>query len=154
MSIPSSLEYWHWIILFFLLLSIETIGAGGFLLGGATAALVVAGVNWLLPNLDWAEQLAIFAALSLVFTVAYWYFFQRVDDRDEFPELNNRGSQLIGHYFELREDLPYGQGRVQIGDTLWKVKGNSKKTLVKGTLVVVAGCQNMTLFIEGQKGEG
>ncbi|MDP0587792.1 MAG: NfeD family protein [Candidatus Endonucleobacter bathymodioli] len=154
MNIPSSLEPWHWVILFFLLLGVETLGAGGFLLGGATAALVVAGINWLLPSFGWAEQLAIFAALSLILTVAYWYFFQKVYDRDDLPDLNNRGAQLIGRYVELNEDLPYGQGKAQIGDTLWKVKVSSKKSLFKGTFVVVTGCQNMTLLIEEQLDKG
>ena len=148
MDVLNLLEPWHWLILAFLLLAAEALGAGGFLLGSAAAALLIAAISWMLPALGWAGQFVIFALFSLVLTIAYWKMFRKVNNQSDHPELNNRASQLIGRVFELDQDIPGGQGKAQIGDTLWKVQSN--KTLLKGTQVVVVSCQGMVLFIEEQ----
>lgn len=148
MDMLDSLQSWHWLILMFLLLGAETLGIGGFLLGSAAAALLVGVVKWLLPELGWAGQLVVFAVGSLVFSVAYWKFFKKMNDSNDYPNLNNRASQLIGQYFQLDQNVLNGQGKAQVGDTLWAVQTNCKRDLAKGTTVVVVGCQGMTLMIE------
>ncbi|WP_263079069.1 NfeD family protein [Endozoicomonas sp. Mp262] len=146
MEFLNTIQPWHWLIIAFLLLGAEALGAGGFLLGSAAAAFLVAGAIGLSSDLSWAWQMALFGLFSLLFTIAYWKFFKNLNERSDHPELNNRASQLIGCIFELEQDLPNAQGRVQLGDTFWKVQAS--KPLEKGTLVAVTGSHNMTLIIE------
>ena len=89
----SSLQPWHWIVLTCALLGMEALGAGGFLLGSALASALVALILWLMPELGWSGQLLWFAGFSLLFTVAYWKLFRRVNNRSDHQQLNNRAAQ-------------------------------------------------------------
>ncbi|MET4694355.1 NfeD family protein [Endozoicomonas lisbonensis] len=146
MEFLSAIQPWHWLIVGFLFLGLEALGTGGFLLGTALAGVLLAALLWLFPGLSWSWQLVWFGLSSLVFTVAYWKLFRRVNERSDNQQLNNRAVQLVGRVVEVSEPLTHGQGRVQIGDTLWKVKAS--ETIEAGTQVVVVGADGMTLLVE------
>ncbi|MGY0215871.1 NfeD family protein [Endozoicomonadaceae bacterium StTr2] len=146
MEFFQQIEPWHWLIVMFACLGMEALGASGFLLGSAFSALLLALALWLLPDMGWAAQLIWFGIGSLVFSLAYWKFFRSINEKNDHPELNNRASQLVGHVFVLAEDLPNGQGRVQIGDTFWKVRAT--ETLTKASSVKVTGYEGMILMLE------
>ncbi|KEQ17735.1 NfeD family protein [Endozoicomonas numazuensis] len=146
MDFLNTLQPWHWLIVAFLCLGLEALGAGGFLLGSAAAAFLLAAVLWLLPETGWAWQLVWFAVGSLIFTVAYWKFFRGVNEKSDYPQLNQRAAQLIGRVVVLENDLPGGQGKIQIGDTLWSVKAVGH--LEKGCPVIITGAEGMTLLID------
>ena len=146
----SSIQPWHWLIVAFLFLGMEALGAGGFMLGSALAALLLAALLWLLPELSWGTQLLYFGGLSLLLTVAYWKLFRTVNEKsDADPQLNDRAAQLIGRVVEVSETIPHGQGRIQIGDTRWKVQAS--ETIEAGSQITVTGSEGMTLLIERYK---
>ncbi|MBO9492515.1 NfeD family protein [Thalassotalea sp. G20_0] len=145
MDIAITLEPWHWLILLFMLLGAEALGAGGFLLGSAAAAAVVALWLWLVPDMNWPIQLVMFGTGSLLLSLAYWKLFRKVNNKSDSPELNNRASQLIGRTIVLEHDLPAGQSKLAIGDTLWKVE--SDRSVAKGSKVSVTGNQGMMLLV-------
>ena len=148
MDILAVLQPWHWIVFCFLLLVFEALGAGGFLLGAAAAAAAGAQalVSWLLPGLGWPVQISSFGIMTLIFTVGWWVFFRSPGQNSHDPLLNNRAAQLVGRIVVLDSDLPGGHGRIQIGDTKWKVQAD--KTLSAGTTVVVSAAEGMTLILE------
>ena len=137
MDLLTELQPWHWVILTFLLLGLEAMGAGGFLLGAAVASIVQAVVLWLAPDMGWAMQITVFGFGTLIFTVCWWVFFRKSGQNSEELLLNNRAAQQIGRIFVLESDLPGGHGRVQLGDTLWKVE--AAESLSAGITVVVFG---------------
>ena len=149
MDFLSSLQPWHWLILTFLILGMEALGTGGFLLGIAAASAVVAGFQWLYPTMAWTTLFVIFAILSLVFTVLYWKYFRKHNEESDHPELNNRAAQLIDRIVTLEQDFPDGQGRIQLGDTLWKIR--SEKPLSKGMKVFVSDVDGMILILREQQ---
>ena len=61
------------------------------------------------------------------------------------PLLNKRAKRLIGHQFKLENDIDLGEGKVQIGDTMWHVQ--CEGSLPEGTLVEVVGTERMQLVI-------
>ena len=141
-----ALQPWHWLVVVFLLLGAETLGAGGFLLGSALAALAVSLWIWLVPTMIWPWQLMIFGVSSLVFSVAYWKLFRKVNDKSDNLKLNNRASQLVGRTVALKKDLPAGQSKLQLGDTLWTVE--SVTAVAKGRTVEVVGYRGMILSVQ------
>ncbi|AMO56464.1 hypothetical protein GZ77_06670 [Endozoicomonas montiporae] len=146
MDFLSSIQPWHWLIMGFLFLGLEALGTGGFLLGSALSGLLLAALLWLVPDLSWGWQLVWFGAGSLVLTVAYWKLFRRVNEKSDNHQLNNRAAQLVGRVVEVSETLVHGQGRVQVGDTLWKVQAS--EAIEAGAKVVVVGADGMTLLVE------
>lgn len=143
-----ALNQWHWLILGVLLLILEVLGASGFLLGLAVASLVVAGVVALGVVDSWSYQLLLFALLGIGCTVLYWRLFRSFNRYSDEPLLNDRAAQLIGRKFILAQDLDHGQGRVQVGDTLWKAEADT--TLTAGTQVEVYASEGMVIKVRAQ----
>lgn len=146
MEFFQQIEVWHWLILALLLLGGEALGAAGFMLGAVAAALVLALLVWLDMGLTWQQQISWFAGLTLVFSVVYWWRFKRFNETTEAPQLNDRAAQLVGRQFALSHDLVGGQGKQQIGDTLWKVAADGD--LTAGTQVKVVASDDMVLQIQ------
>ncbi|MBY5994049.1 NfeD family protein [Ferrimonas balearica] len=154
MAALEALEAWHWLVLGLVLLGLEALGTGGFLLGAAAAGLMLSLLLWIWPEMAWSAQLILFALATVIFTVIYWRGFRRVNQRTEQPGLNDRAAQLVGRQVVLEQDLLAGEGKIQIGDTLWRVR--CERPLAAGTRVRVVASEGMRLVIEasepGQQG--
>ena len=140
-----AMQFWHWIILAIVLIAGEALGATGFLLGAVMAALEVALITYIWPDLSWQKQLSMFAVLALLCSVWFWYRFKSFNQETDQPKLNDRAAQLIGREFALTQEMAGGQGKMQVGDTLWRVE--SETNLSVGTQVKVIGSREMVLLI-------
>jgi membrane protein implicated in regulation of membrane protease activity len=141
----NNLEPWHWLSLGLLLLGAEALGASGFLLGTAIAAFLLAIINALFSDISWQTQLILFAIAALGFSIAYWKYFKEFNNRSDHGPLNQRAASLIGRELVVEHDLTGGQGRIQIGDTFWKVKFEGQ--IDKGTRIKVVDADSMSLQI-------
>jgi len=140
----TEINAYHWLALGLLLFAAEALGAAGFLLGTAAAAVVVGVLALMIPGLGIAMELALFAIIAMVASALYLNVFR--DEQAANPDpLNHRAESLIGTEFELAEDLPNGNGRVQIGDTFWRVHADG--TLAKGARVRVIDADTMHLTV-------
>ena len=142
MSAIMELSGYHWLILGMLLLAAEALGAAGFLIGAAVAALATGIAVLLAPELATGLQLALFAVGALLATYLYLTVF-RQDQRRRGSRLNKRSAALVGHQFVLDEAITLGSGRVQIGDTFWQVE--TEADLPAGTRVQVIAAEPMKL---------
>jgi len=140
-----AMQFWHWIILAIVLIAGEALGATGFLLGAVMAALEVALITYIWPDISWQKQLSLFAVLALLCSVWFWYRFKSFNQETDQPKLNDRAAQLIGREFALTQEMAGGQGKMQVGDTLWRVE--SETNLSVGTQVKVIGSREMVLLI-------
>ena len=140
-----AMQFWHWIILAIVLIAGEALGAAGFLLGAVMAALEVALISYIWPDLSWQKQISLFALLGLLCSVWFWYRFRGFNQETDLPKLNDRASQLVGREFALTKDITVGQGKMQVGDTLWRVE--SETNLLAGTQVKVIGSRETVLLI-------
>ncbi len=140
----TDINAYHWIALGLILFAAEALGAAGFLLGTAAAALVVGILALSLPGLGIAAELTLFAVIAIAASILYIKVFR--DEQVATPDaLNHRAESLIGTEFELTRDLPGGGGRVQIGDTFWHVHSNG--SLPRGVRVRVTGADAMHLEV-------
>jgi len=137
---------WHWTALGISLLVLEALGSGGFLIGAAISAFVTAISLLLFPEQDWKYQLSLFSALAVTFTIIYLKRFKNFNEKTDQPNLNDRTSQFIGQHFTLQEDIVNGKGRIQIGDTFWKIHCDSE--LSTGTNIKVIDNEGMTLIVK------
>ena len=146
MEFFQALQAWHWLILGLVLLAAEALGAGGFVLGAAIAALLQAALVALIPDMSWQMQLTIYAFTAVILSVLYWKLFRSYNEKSDNEQINDRASQMIGRRISLPEDLASGQGKIQFGDTLWRV--SAQQPLQQGDLVEVKATQEMVLLIE------
>lgn len=150
MTIIDSLGPWLWVAIGLLILGIEIIAPSTILLWPGLAALVVGAITLLLGTENsiwpWQAQVVVFLALSLLIA---WFGKDYVKSHDleksDKPDLNNRGTQLIGETALLKEAIAEGYGRAKIGDTTWRVKGADAKA---GTRVKVVGADGSLLIVE------
>lgn len=144
----ADLGEWNWIVLGVVLLVLEILVPGVFLLWIGIAAILTGALSLQFQWLDawgWQVQVLIFLALSLVSAYVGARIMGKPDgsDTDE-PLLNRRAEQLVGRTATLEEPIVDGYGRIRLGDTIWRVTGPDLpartrvrvKTVEKGKLVV------------------
>jgi len=125
----------------------EMLGASGYLLWSAVAALIVGVLVWLLPQLLWEWQGAIFAVLTVAVAFLWWYWLRQRPARaaNDMQMLNQRNRQLIGTHATLTEAMHNGIGRINIGDSSWRAQASYD--LPVGTNVEVIAVEGVTLVI-------
>lgn len=147
-SIFVELGPWNWMVLGFALLALELVVPGFYLLWIALAALVIGAVSLLIWDAGfwiWQVQVVAFLALALVATYLGHRLMGGRNAETDQPLLNLRGEQMIGRTATLTEPIREGSGRIQLGDTLWRVSGPD---LPSGTRVRVKAASDSELIVE------
>ena len=142
----TEISAWHWASLGVILLIMEMLGTAGFLIGSAIAAFLMAVVISISPDMGWKWQLAIFSSTAIVFSIIYLKRFANFNEDTDQPNLNNRAAQHIGKRYTLNEAIVNGQGRIQVGDTFWKVTCDTDPDA--STQIEVTGVDGMTLIVK------
>ena len=141
---------WNWMVLGFVLLALEIVIPGIFLLWIGIAALLTGALSlqlWEWGFWTWQAQVIVFLALSLVAAYIGSRIAGSKQAKSDQPLLNKRGEQLLGRTATLSEPIREGRGRIQLGDTLWRVSGPE---LPIGTRVRVVGAteNDLELVVE------
>ena len=142
--IISELGPWNWMVLGFVLLVMEVIAPGIFMLWIGIAALVIGAISLLIWDTaiwTWQVQVLAFQALSLVSAYVGKKLVGSHGPTDQ-PLLNRRGAQMVGRMATLAEPIKDGRGRIKLGDTLWRVSGPD---LPAGTQVRVTAAADTDL---------
>jgi membrane protein implicated in regulation of membrane protease activity len=139
-----SLEWWHWMVLAVLLAAAETFMPGAVAIWFAASAAFIGLVLIVVP-IPWQWQLIGFAVLGVVAMLLYRSYRNKNPERDDQPNLNQRGVQYIGSELVLVEPIAQGSGKARVGDGVWKVTGPElpagarvRVTAVNGTVLIVA----------------
>lgn len=130
---------WLWILAGLILMGLELVLSGIFLLWLGLAAMVTGLVVALAP-MPWPLQVLLASGLAVAFVL----FASR---RAKAPASTlNRGAQgLIGREFPLDAPIAGGEGRVRFDDTIWRVAGPDAPA---GTRVRVVGVEGTVLRVE------
>ena len=138
-------DFWHWWILGLALIIAETFLPGTYFLWMGVSALVMGVLSWLIPAMAWEVQLMLFAVLSLASIVGWRMYQRKHPDKTDQPSLNRRAEQYIDRVFVLETAIENGFGRVRVGDSLWRVKGEDAAA---GTRVRVTAADGIVLVVE------
>ncbi|MGO4836414.1 NfeD family protein, partial [Rhizobiaceae sp. 2RAB30] len=103
-SLLSELGPWNWMVLGFVLLALEILVPGVFLLWIGLAALATGALSlflWSTAFWIWQVQVLVFLVLSLVAAYAGKRLMAGRGDQTDQPLLNRRGDQLVGRIATL-----------------------------------------------------
>jgi len=129
MAAFNTLGLWNWVLAGFVLLALELLIPGVFLLWFGLGALLTAAISAVMMEIfplaqSWQFQLALFLVFSTGFVMLGRALTSPTIRRDtDTPFLNRRTDALIGHITTLDEKLQGGHGHVRIADSLWRITG-------------------------------
>ena len=134
---------WNWLIAGLVLMALELVAPGVFLLWLGLAALLV-GVISLFADWVWQVQVIAFAAFSLA-AVPLWRRLATQSTPGDTGFLNRRSDALVGRVFTLEQPIRDGAGRIKVDDTVWRVSGPDCPA---GSRVKVVSSDGGSLLVE------
>lgn len=135
---------YFWLGLGLMLMALETFVPGVFLIWFGVAALAMAAIVFIAPEMHLLFQIGLFGGLAVAAIFVYKGWFKSREPAPDQPLLNQRAAQLVGRIVVLESAIENGYGKVRIGDTLWTVTGAD---LPAGTRVVITGVAGMELAV-------
>lgn len=117
---------WAWLVGGLILLGLELVIPGIFLLWIGTAAMVVGLLSlalWETSIWSWQMQIILFAILAIAASYLGKKIYTDAGQQSDRPMLNQRTQSLIGRVATLEEPIENGRGRVKLDDSLWVVEG-------------------------------
>jgi membrane protein implicated in regulation of membrane protease activity len=140
-----SLGSWNWFILAALLLLLEVLMPGVFMLWLGLSAILV-GIISTAITWSWQTQVIAFAIFAILALPAWRYFARRVEKPNDSPFLNRRAEGYVGRVFTLYKPIVDGVGTIRIDDTVWRVNGPDCPA---GSRVKIARADGANLSVEG-----
>ncbi len=138
-----SLGYWDWFIAAAVLLLLEIMAPGTFMLWLGLSAFLV-GLISLAVLWSWQYQLLAFAGFALAAIPLWRRLGARAGTATDQPFLNRRADAFIGRVFTLEKPIVGGNGTIGIGDTVWRISGPDCPS---GSRVKVAAVDGATLSV-------
>jgi membrane protein implicated in regulation of membrane protease activity len=138
---------WLWLIGGVLLLILEVIAPGFFLLFIGAAAIAT-GLFTVLFDLGTASQLALFALYAMIAVMLGRRFYANRNADSVDPLLNDRAGRLIGRVVTVVEAVDDHDGRVRVGDSDWSARGGPAAA---GERVRITGVDGNCLKVEAER---
>ncbi|GGJ53251.1 NfeD family protein [Deinococcus roseus] len=138
------LNPWHWWILGGILMVLEIMLPGVFLLWLGLGAMATGLLSWLVPALSGQVQVLIFAVLSVVLVGTLRGVYLKQLNPKTSENLNDRTDALIGKICTVTVPIQMGQGKIKVGDSVWKASGPDAPV---GSKVRIVAAHNSTLEV-------
>lgn len=120
-AFSAALGPWEWFVAGGVLLVLEVLAPGVFMLWLGLAAMLVGAVS-LAVDWGWQTQFIAFAVFSVAMIPLYLRLSLGPTPTDQ-PFLNRRADALVGRVFTLERPIVDGGGTVRVDDSVWRVKG-------------------------------
>lgn len=144
MDVFGSVTCWHWFALCLVLLIIEMIGAGGYLLWVSIAAGLTGLLLALSPEMSWQWQIVFFSVTAVASAIGWWRYQLAHPHRVDEPLLNKRSAQYVGRIFTLSDAVENGRGKIRVDDSFWEVA--AQEDMPAGARVKVVAVEHDQIF--------
>ncbi|CAA9502021.1 MAG: Putative activity regulator of membrane protease YbbK [uncultured Sphingomonas sp.] len=138
---------WLWLIGGVLLLMLEIVAPGFFLLFIGAAAIAT-GLFVVLFDLGLAPALALFALYTALAVAVGRKVYANRPVNSSDPHLNDRSARLIGRTVTVVEAVDEHGGRVRVGDGDWSARGDHAEP---GSRVRITGVDGNCLTVEAER---
>ena len=138
---------WLWLIGGVLLLILEVI-APGFFLVFIGAAAIATGLFTVLFGLGSPAQLALFALYAVIAVMVGRKFYANRSADSTDPLLNDRVGRLVGKSVTVVAAVDEHGGRVRVGDSEWSARGGPAQV---GERVRITGVDGNCLKVEAER---
>lgn len=136
--------HWIWLTIGLVLIALEMLMPGVFLLWLGLAAIVTGAIAFVF-DLGPAFQVANFVFLSLIAVYSAKRVLRDKPIESSDPLLNKRGGRLTGETAIVTEAIDGGTGRIHVGDSDWIARGPD---MAVGERVRITGSDGAILLVE------
>lgn len=145
-EIFDTMTFWHWFVFGAILMVLEVMVMGMFLLWIGLAAILVGIIMLVVPGLTWPLAFCFWAIMSVASVAGWVAYRKRNPAAAQNNGLNQRGSELVGQEYILSAAIENGKGEVRAGDTMWRVVSDTD--IPGGTRIRVTGLDGTSLRVE------
>ncbi|MFC1748137.1 NfeD family protein [Pseudomonadota bacterium] len=137
--------HWLWFALATILLIIEAMIGGFFMLAASVAALVVGALTGLYPYVGFEIQLLFFAVIAPVLMwVTHSYLKDRTSKNDKLKDIVEN-QRYVGRKFSLVNPITDGNSSINIDGVVWHIQGGDTPA---GCVVKIVKMDEGTLIVE------
>jgi inner membrane protein len=147
LTLFTSLGFWDWFIAGGLLLVLEVLSPGVFMLWLGLAAILVGAIS-IFVDWTWQAQFIAFAVFSVAAIPLWRRLSMRVGTATDQPFLNRRAEALVGRVLTLERPIVDGSGTIPIDDTVWRITGAN---VPAGSRVKIVRVEGTALHVESVK---
>jgi inner membrane protein len=144
LSLALTPGFWDWFILAAVLLLLEVMAPGTFMLWLGLSAILVGLISFFV-DWGWQYQGIAFAAFAIAAIPLWRRLAMRAKAPTDQPFLNRRADAFVGREFTLVKPIIDHAGTIGIDDTVWRVTGPDCPA---GTRVRVAAVDGAMLRVE------
>jgi membrane protein implicated in regulation of membrane protease activity len=145
---------WWWVALAVLLAAGEMLTVSTVLLWSALAAMIVAILLWVVPDMSGALQIGIFSILSILLTFGGRAIFARVGEGiEERNQLNQRSAQLVGREARVIR-FDFHEGTVEVDGVPWPARlDGPRRKVAAGEIVQITAADGVVLWVRPVEGK-
>lgn len=136
--------HWIWLTIGLVLIALEMLVPGVFLLWLGLAAVATAASAFVFDHSP-AFQVVNFVFLALIAVYSAKRFLRERPIESSDPLLNKRGGRLVGETAIVTQALDGGSGRIRYGDSEWIARGPD---IDVGERVRITGSNGAELLVE------
>jgi membrane protein implicated in regulation of membrane protease activity len=112
------IDNWIWGALGAVLVVVEMLVPGYFLIFPALGAMAVAGLGFVLP-LDFAGHIVLFTAVTALLFALCFRLYRGLMVAGDVPSMVNSPDRLLGAVAMVEEPITAGRGKIRLGDSVW-----------------------------------
>ena len=109
---------WLWLALGIILIALEILAPSFILIWPGLAAMLMAGLTWLVPGFSGQALVALYATLSIALLFGGRALMARVEQDEPSSVLNARGQSMVGRDAKVLS-VNGPQGKVEIDGVQW-----------------------------------
>jgi membrane protein implicated in regulation of membrane protease activity len=141
------LEAWHWLALGAVLLALEIASTTNYLLWPGIAALLLGALKFVLPGMDGAFSVFLFAVLAVASTIVWQRSPLGRRSAAAPNNLNARMETYLGRKGTAAGDFVAGQGAILLDDTRWSAAVIDGSQPRSGDMLQVTGADGTVLRV-------
>lgn len=142
-----TLSPWWWVALGIGLGALEMVIASFVLIWPAMAAILMAIILWVAPELRGELQVTLFAILSIALMVSGRGYLRKFGDGEPETNLNNRTEQMIGKQATV-VDFALGSGHIELNGLRWNAEWADGQSAEVGQVVKIIAADGMSVQVE------
>lgn len=149
-GVLTGISPWWWVALALALALVEVLTFSFFLIWPALAALTVAILMWMVPDMSGSSQLLWFSIMAAIFTFVGRQIVFMYKPTSERPNLNQRGSALIGRNAVIVDGFVAGGiGSVEVDGVRWRARvQDDSASPAPGEIFKIADADGMMLILK------